>query len=616
MSMLPPVAMIGPSPRYDIVLRPSLRVPMRDGIRLSLDLYWPVGAGERLPVILLRTPYGKQHWRDDPVLAPRARLFAGQGFAVVVQDMRGRYESEGEFTIALGDAQDGSDTVDWLIQQPWCTDRIGTYGCSYMGETQVYLSRLRHPAVKAMISCASGGAAGSLGNRYSRWGFHHGGALNLASMVGWMSEHGSKLYARLPTGLDDDAFARYAGLYSTGPRAQENDVRTLWKHLPLIDAVRAGGVPPTDFESVLSHNYDDPWWSQFDYFDQDDRPDVPMLHVDSWFDPRVAETIERFEHFRRHSCSEQARNNQFVLISPMVHCQSEYATADTVVGERAFGDARFDFWGLYVAWFDHWLRDGARDFSNMPPVRYYLMGANRWQEAETWPPADVRAVPLYLGSTKGANSVWGDGTLSPQLRSGGLPADAFTFDPGNPVPSRGGPVFLTGTEALNAGAYDQSAIETRNDVLVFTTSSLPHGLEIVGYVKAILFVSSDAMDTDFTVKLVDVLPDGRAFNVQEGILRARYREGLLASKLWQPGEIHRIEIDMQATAHFFPAGHRCRIEVSSSNFPRFDRNLNTGGDNITETVWKVAHNRVFHDPDHASHILLPVRGNAAAVWTS
>lgn len=608
MSVLP-FAAIGPPPRFEVTLRRSLRVPMRDGTRLSTDLYWPERAGERLPVLLLRTPYNKRHWRGDPVLAPRAQLFAGQGFAVAVQDMRGRFESEGEFTIAFRDGQDGFDSVEWLVKQPWCDGSVGTYGCSYMGETQVYLSRLRHPCVKAMVSTASGGATGSLGGRYTRWGFRHGGALNLGSVLGWMLEHGSKLYARLPPELDDAAFARCADLFDLGPRKPPCNVEDLWKRLPLLDAIAGAGAPPTDFEDVLRHDFADPWWDQFDYLSEQDEPDVPMIHVDSWFDPCVAETLERFEHFRGRSRSELARRNQLALISPMAHCQSEYATAETVVGERSFGDARFDFWGLYVRWFDHWLRGGRGDFEGEPPVRYFVTGRNRWEGGPRWPPADANAAMLYLRGLGSANTNRGDGRLSTEPGPIDEPADAFVYDPGNPVPSRGGPVFLTGSLDLAAGAYDQAQGESRGDVLVYSTEPLIEELEIAGFPKVILFVESDAPDTDFTAKLVDVLPDGRAFNVQEGILRARYREGMLRTTRMQPGRTYRLVIDLQAAAHVFGPGHRCRLEVSSSNFPRFDRNLNTGGDNISETAWRVARNVVRHDSAHPSHLLLPIRGD-------
>lgn len=613
MRTLEPVAAIGPPGRHEVRLDPGLRVPMRDGIRLSLDRYWPVDAGERLPVILLRTPYDKRQWRADAVLAPRARLFASHGFAVAVQDMRGRFQSEGGFTIALGDADDGYDTVDWLLRQPWCDGNVGTYGCSYMGETQVYLARRRHPAVKAMISCASGGATGSLGGRYTRWGFRHGGALNLASVLGWMLDSGSKLYARLPPELDDATFARCADLFDTGPRRRSWDMPALWRHLPLIDMLRHAGAPPTDFEDVLTHDFADPWWEQFDYLSADDEPDVPMLHVDSWFDPCVAETLERFTFFRRRARSPVARANQFALISPAAHCQSEYASAATVVGERDFGDARLPFWELYVRWFDHWLRGRGEGFGAMPPVRYFLMGRNRWESAREWPPADVRIVPLHLRSGGHAHSLRGDGTLSTAAPQHQEPADSFDYDPGNPVPSRGGPVFLTGSEALAAGAWNQAAIEERDDVLVYTGPVLGAGVEVVGYLNAILFVSSTAVDTDFTVKLVDVCPDGRVFNVQEGILRSRYHAGLMNPQRLCPGQVYRLEVDLQATAHSFGPGHRLRVEVSSSNFPRFDRNLNTGGDNVRETGWVVARNTVHHTSGYPSHLLLPVRGDSAAL---
>jgi hypothetical protein len=597
-------ARLGPPPVYDVRFELSHRIEMRDGIRLSTDLHFPVGAAWPLPAVLLRTPYDKRHWLDDAILAPRARLFASQGYVVAVQDVRGRFESEGEFLVGRGDIDDGCDTIDWLIRQAWSNGRVGTYGCSYMAELQVYLAKRGHPALRAMIICAGGGATGSLGGRYTRFGAKSGGAFCLASMVAWMLQ-GSKIFARLPASLADEEFRRLAPLYSPGPRLATAPTDELFRHLPVEDILRHASAPPSDYEALLTREPDDPWWNQFDYLAGGDDVDGPAIHVDSWYDPCVSETLERFEHFRAHARSDTARRNQFAVIGPGLHCQSEYATERTLVGARDVGDARADLWAFYVRWFDYWLKGEDNGVTTAPVLRYYVMGRNQWRTADAWPVHGTRFVPFYLHSGGRANSRHGDGTLSEQAPAD-EPPDAFIYDPATPVPTVGGPGFPTLTPGLAAGALDQREVEERQDVLVYTSAPLPEGLEVTGPIRAVLFVSSSVPDTDITCKLVDVYPDGRAFNIQEGILRMRYRGGVTTRAAMRPGEVYRVEVDLQATSNFFGPGHRIRLEVSSSNFPRFDRNLNTGGRNWDESEGVLAHNRVHHAVSSASHLLLPL----------
>ncbi len=596
-----------PEAKYKVRVERSVMVAMRDGVKLSTDLYFPEEAGEKLPVILIRTPYNKalfykRLWRHGPY------LFAGQGYVVAVQDCRGRYESEGEFTVSAFALNDGFDTVNWLANQPWSTGKVGTYGCSYLGENQIAQAKLQNPHLKAMIPQAAGGALGTAGDRYRFFGVINGGTFELSTGFGWFRRQGSKVYFRLPPGTPRSVLLEVAKFFNPAPVIPEIDFHTIWKSLPLIDMMKKAGAPPTDFEGFVSHEPADPWWDQFGYIKDTDRFDVPALHINSWYDLCVADTLYLFNLFQRNAESTHARDNQFVIISPTTHCESEFfgvAKEETVVGERDVGDARFDYWGIYIRWFDYWLKGIDNGITNMPKVQIYVLGKNEWRGEKEWPLARTQFTKYYFHSDGYANSRFGTGALS-MKKPGNEPSDHFVYDPKTPVPSLGGPICCTGTPEALPGSYDQSEVEMRNDVLVYTTPVLKHGIEVTGPIQAILYVSSSARDTDFTAKLVDVYPDGTAYNIQEGILRARYREGF-DKKVWmKPGEVYEVKVDLHATSNYFGPGHRVRVEISSSNFPRFDRNLNTGGNNFDETEWVIAKNTIHHSKRYPSHIILPL----------
>ncbi len=320
----------------------------------------------------------------------------------------------------------------------------------------------------------------------------------------------------------------------------------------------------------------------------------------------VADTLYNFNLMQRNAESDLGRQNQYVIISPSTHCQSEYMSENTVVGERNLGDAQFDYLGTYVRWFDYWLRGIENNVTQMPKVQIFVMGKNEWRGENEWPLARTKYTKYYFHSDGYANSRFGTGVLS-MKEPGNEPADSFVYDPKTPVPTYGGPICMACTgNTVPDGAFDQAEIETRHDVLIYSTPPLKEGVEVTGPLTVVLYVSSSAKDTDFTGKLVDVYPDGRAFIIQEGILRARYREGF-KKKVWmKPGESYRLEVDLHATSNYFKPGHRIRIEVSSSNFPRFDRNLNTGGNNYDETEWVIAKNTIHHTMKYPSCIILPV----------
>ncbi len=573
-----------PEAKYKVRLEESVKIPMRDGVKLSTDLYFPVDAGGKLPVILIRTPYNKAPYHDSKSVAHH---FAGQGYIVAVQDTRGRYTSEGDYTAFLGDVTDGYDTTDWLSKQSWSTGKIGTYGCSYVGDVQILQAELRHPNLTAMIPQAAGSSIGAAGNRYYYFGARKAGNMDFASGLGWFSNEGNKDRTK------------------PAPRIPDSKLRQVWGTLPLLGMVQRAGGAPSDWDDMVSRDLTDPWWDQFGYLKGKERFNVPALHIGSWYDFGVAEVLLEFNLLRTNAESAVARDNQFAVISPTNHCQSETGTTEhTVVGGRPLGDARFEYYALYLKWFDHWLKGIDNGVTKMPKVMLYVMGRNAWRGEQEWPLARTKYTRYYLHSDGHANTRSGTGALS-VAPPGQEPPDSYTYDPGKPVPSRGGPICCTGDPHAD-GSYDQSEIETRSDVLVYTTPVLKEGVEVTGPIQAVLYASSSAKDTDFTAKLVDVYPDGTAYNVQEGILRARYREGF-TKKVWmKSGEVYEIPVDLEATSNYFGPGHRIRVEISSSNFPRFDRNLNTGENNYDETKWVPAENQIHHSHAHASYILLPV----------
>nr|MBA2669338.1 CocE/NonD family hydrolase [Gemmatimonadota bacterium] len=324
----------------------------------------------------------------------------------------------------------------------------------------------------------------------------------------------------------------------------------------------------------------------------------------SWYDVSVGPNLELFNHVRRTAEPEIAEN-QYAVIAPVAHCALKRATEETVVGERSMGDARYDYDGLVFGWFDHFLkgeRNGLLD--TLPRVRYFTMGTNQWQTSESWPPKGARPTTYFLSSGGRANTLNGDGRLVSAAPSTDRP-DRFTYDPMNPVPSYGGNVCCTGT-AIQAGSFDQRKMEEREDILVYTSDPLTRGVEVSGPIEVTLYVSSDARDTDFTIKLLDVYPDGRAFNLDETIQRMRYREGYDREVRMEAGRVYKVVLGPMNTSNHFAAGHRIRIEVSSSNFPRFDRNLNTGGRNYDESQGVVARNAVHHSRRYPSHVMLTV----------
>lgn len=588
-------------------------IPMRDGVRLSTDLYRPAGPGP-FPIVLIRTPYDKNPYRATQAGADSSevrrgtvsRFFASHGFVVAVQDMRGKWESEGRFTVFGSERRDFVDTTDWLVAQPWADGNVGTYGCSYLGETQIVQAATRHANLKAAVPQAAAGGSGSMAGRYRYFGARNGGAYELGMGLGWFSQNGSAISLKPPAWLAAEDWAAVSHLFSLGPKLPAGfDYHRTAGSLPLAGMLDRQGFPFTDWDALVSHSPGAEYWKTRDYLRDGETIDVPALHVNSWYDFGAGDTIHQFLYFQRHAASSAAAQSQYLILGGGLHCSNEWVTARTIVGERDIGDPRIDLWSIYLAWFNRWLKGDMHALERVPRVHYYMLGRNEWRTADSWPIPGTRESRYYLRSSRGANSLSGDGALGVRAPSA-VGRDTFTYDPADPVPSLGGPLCCIASSDQPEGAFDQRGIEARSDVLVYSTPPLQEGVTVVGPVKLVLYVSSSAKDTDFTAKILDVYPDGRAFNLQEGILRARYRSGQDREAFMEPGGIHRIEIDLQAIGNWFAPGHRIRLEVSSSNFPRWDRNLNTGGRNFDESRWVTAHNVVHFGGRTPSHLVLPV----------
>jgi putative CocE/NonD family hydrolase len=587
----------GEGPNYDIRVEKSIQVEMRDGTRLSMDLYMPEGASGKLPTILIRTAYNKniRGGRSDDYQMSLVR----RGYVLAVMDMRGRFESEGRYKPGVGGRDDAYDT-------PWSNKKVGTAGCSYLGDTQVVLAATHHPNHLAAIPMAP--ATGYLG--YGRpWQAFDGGVFELAQTAGWFSGSGSEVVYGPPAWVDRGEWFRSdaAKLFSQVQSRPQIEYFSYVSTLPIIDILKKSGAPPTDYENFVSNNPDSEYFHKLHWARASDRFNTPMLFVDSWYDYGVAETLDLWKIAQENSESRRSRDNQFMIIAPTTHCMyaASDGTEEWVIRERDMGTAGLNFIDIQDRWYDHWLMDVDNGITDMPKIQYFLMGKNEWRNTDVWPPKDAQFRKFYLHSGGRANSRYGNGAISETAPDDEQPPDKFIYDPATPVPSLGGQACCTGLDS-GAGAYDQSKIEMRHDVLVYTSDVLEEGLNVTGPLEVVLYVSSSARDTDFMAKLVDVYPDGRAFNVQEGALRMRYREGFSKDLRMKEGEVYEARLDLHATANYFGPGHRVRLEVSSSSFPRFDRNLNTGGNNYDESEWVTAENAVHHSAEYPSHLLLPV----------
>lgn len=582
--------------------RLTVMVPMRDGVRLSTNIFTPKGASGPLPTILWKTPYNEHKLRGSTL---RYAIEAvKRGYVFIVQSERGRYFSEGKYEILGHPQTDGYDTLSWIAAQDWSNGKVGTLGCSSSAEWQLALAAMNHPAHAAMVPMASGAGIGKVGRFTEQGNWYTGGVPRNLFMV-WLYGVDNPLRAELPTGLDQATRAyisQYNDLAGTKPKI---DWTKRIEHLPLETMLTGLGEPPATFERFIARTPADPAWRSGGLYHDDMGWGVPALWFNSWYDVSIGPNLELFNHARSVRSDAEASANQYVVIAPNTHCGYARLSQRTVVGERDLGDARFDVDGNIFAWFARWLKDDRAAFPETTPhVRYYLMGANQWKSAAQWPPRAASPMRLYLRSGGAANSLWGDGRLQ-ATAPGTEPADRYRYDPMNPVPTVGGGDCCNGGIVI-PGAFDQRGVAARNDVLVYTSDPLDAPIEVSGFVNAVLKVSSSARDTDFAVKLVDVAPDGTAWIIGDTIFRARYRNGFDKPAPMKPGEVYTITPSPIATSISFGKGHRIRVEVTSSNFPKFARNLNTGGAIEKEKDPVIADNTVHHSGAAASYIELPV----------
>lgn len=566
---------------FGVHIDDDVRIDMPDGTPLAATLYRPRGADGPLPTVYVRLPYDRRRYGEA---LGEGLFFARNGYAVLVQDVRGKFESGGDDFVPWRHATgDGVATLDWIVRQPWSNGKVGTIGCSALGELQYSLARANHPAHAAMIPMAAGGAAGDVAGHAGYFGAFEGGVFQLASAAGWFAKHGMKA--------------------NHGPWPESLDMAAALPTLPVLDVVRRVRPGPNAYEDFLQTSLGDPRWRGLDYVSDDDRPRTPALVIDSWGDPSLAGTLAITESVRRHS--PDAAANQHVVIAPGNHCEHELVGGMGSFGDLPVRDADRPYRQWYLAWFDHWLRGKGEGLAKLPPYQFFVLNEQRWLSATQWPPAESRLQPWYLGSGGHANGRDGDGVLA-LVPGRETRSDEFLHDPTKPVPSRGGPLCCTGDPAQRSGPVDQRDVETRDDVLVYTSAPLRAPLRIAGPLRAQLVVSSSAPDTDFVARLVHVWPDGRATSIQEGALRARYRDGVERPNLMTPGKRYVLDVPMRSIAYLVPAGHRLRLDIASSSFPRLERNLGTGGHNYDESAPTNALNRVFHGGDAVSFVELPV----------
>ena len=589
------------------IIDQKIMMPMRDGIRLATDIYRPK-TDKKVPIIFSRTPYNFNSWGDGKErtrTAQRALEAVKRGYAYVVQNERGRYFSEGEWDILGVPLTDGYDAFTWMKNQSWSNGKIGTLGCSSTAEWQMAVAALDHPSHAAMVPQGYGAGVGRIGKINEQGNWYRGGVEQML-FFSWLYgvEH-DKFKPRIPAGATQEDLIRISRFYDLAPENPPVDMALALNHLPIQDILKNIKGKNEIFDKMIRRKPNDPDWFKGGIYHDNMEIGVPSFWFTSWYDVSITPNLALFNHVRNNSKDANIRDNQYLVIAPTLHCGYTRATENTIVGERSVGDARLDYEAQIYAWFDLWLKEKQNDFKEKTPrVQYYTMGSNQWQASETWPPEEAKLTTYYLDSNGKANSFFGDGKLTTSAAKSDKP-DSFTYDPMKPVPSFGGNVCCTGN-AIKGGAFDQQQMETRNDILVYTTDVLEEGVEISGFIEATLYVSSDTKDTDFTIKLIDVYPDGKAYNLDETIQRVRYREGYDKEVFMEKDKVYKVDLTPMSTSNYFKKGHRIRVEISSSNFPRFARNLNTGGNNYDEKKGIIAHNKVHHSLKYTSQIRLPM----------
>ena len=603
------------------IVERKVMMPMRDGIRLATDIYRPKNAEGPVPIVFSKTPYNFNFWDvRNRVPADMSTPLAAvkRGYAYVIQNERGHFFSEGNYDILGAPITDGYDAIQWLTRQSWSNGKVGTTGCSSTAEWQPAVASLGHPGFAAMNVQGFGAGVGRVGPYFEQGNWYRGGAVQML-FITWIYGQQNQVRPQFPIETSRENLVAASRLFDLAPQMPPVDwAKALW-HLPVQDIMKeaegprgifADRMPVATGGAMIQRPPNSPAWYKGGLWHDNMPLNLPGLWFMSWYDVSVGPNLEMFNHVRK-TAKPAIANQQWAIIAPVAHCAYTRAAEDTIVGERSMGDARLDYNEIVYGFFDKFVKGVASPrLEKLPKVTYFTMGLNKWQSSETWPPQGAKAMTFYLASGGRANSLVGDGTLTSAPPSADAP-DAFVYDPRNPVMSYGGNVCCTGN-AIQAGSFDQRRMESRQDILVYSSEPFKEGVDISGPITPTLYVSSDARDTDFTVKVLDVYPDGRAYNLDESIQRMRYRDGYDKPLVWmEKDKVYKVTLQPLTTSNYFAAGHRLRIEVSSSNFPRFDRNLNTGGNNYDERTPIIARNVVHHSTQFPSSIIVTVVPRAA-----
>ena len=550
------------APNYAVKIEFNTRVKMRDGVELSVDIYRPERDG-RFPVILSRTPYNKSTPRGGHL--ELGRYFAARGYVYVAMDVRGRGDSDGKFTPYRNEGPDGYDSIEWCAQQPWSTGKVGTIGASYLGYDQ-WITALEQPP-------------------------------HLTTMIVMTTPPDP--FVESPTGLQSPTYMSWHLLISGHVlhNLAAVDWPSVYAHLPVYTMDTAAGLDSPYWRQVVDHPGIDQWWDPLIYQNKYERVRVPIMHVSGWYDDEQAGATMNYIGMTTKGQSAELRRNQKLLMGPWPHA----VNSTTHLGDIEFGPTAVIDLNLYeLRWFDHWLKGIDTGIMQEPPVRIFLMGENKWHDEKEWPIGRTKYVDYYLHSKGHANSLYGNGTLSP-IPAADEPADRYTYDPAMPVP-----FLMEPTYAQLGGPDDYRPVERRDDVLVFTSEPFNESTTICGPLRLKLSAASSATDTDFMGKVLDVWPQGFAQRLYDGMVRARYRDGGDRPSLITPGRVYTYDIDLWNTCQQLGKGHRVRLEVSSSAFPKYDCNQNTGEPLGKTTNLKTAEQTIYHDAKHPSFVRIPI----------
>jgi hypothetical protein len=619
----------------------KVMVAMRDGKRMQADIYRPKDTSKKYPIIFSRTPYNFNYWdvRTGTYRDMSTELGAvKRGYVMVEMNERGHFYSEGEYDILGPPLTDADDEFNWMAKQPWSSGKIGLIGCSSTAEWQLAAVALNNKALTTFIPQSFGAGVGKVGPYNEQGNWYRGGAVQML-FIDWLYGEQNQVRPQFPPNTSQADRIEAGKMFDLAPAMPPVDWAKAYEHLPEMDIIAAVGGPKGIYAdkmpvatdgAMIERTPSDPAWRKGGLWQSDTMPiNRPGFWFMTWYDVSIGPNLAAY-NFVRSTAKGEVKDEQYAVIAPTLHCQYTRATEHTVVGQRDMGDARLDYNALTYAWFDHFLKGEDNGFlQKQPKVQYYEMGANKWKSSNTWPPEGAKDVKLELTSDGHANTLNGDGKIvladaaSPLIKFEGAPAtaahadmpDTFTYDPLHPTPSYGGNVCCAANTIPGmGGALDQRKMEERPDILVYTSEPLAEGIELSGPITVTYYVSSDVKDTDVTAKLIDVQPDGTAYNLDETIQRLRYRDGD-DKKVWmEKGKVYKVTLTPMNTSDYFGPGHRIRLEIAGANFPRFDRNLNTGGNNYDETTGVVAHTSIHHSAEYPSSMtitVLPAQTEAA-----